>query len=142
MEPIENPVLPVLAAYQAAVFAKDVDAYLALYDADVQVFDMWGAWSCRGIAAWRDAAAAWFGSLGTERVRVEFSELQSIVTPAMAVAHVFVGYEAVDAEGTALRSMDNRMTLVLAPAPGAWKIVHQHTSSPIDPKTVQVVFKR
>ena len=32
--------------------AKDVDAFAALFDVDVRVFDMWGVWSYDGIAAW------------------------------------------------------------------------------------------
>jgi hypothetical protein len=36
-----------------AVLAKDVEAFVALYDADVRIFDPFGAWSHRGIDAWR-----------------------------------------------------------------------------------------
>jgi hypothetical protein len=42
---LDNPITQVLNAYQAAVFAKDVDAFVALYDADVLIYDMWGVWS-------------------------------------------------------------------------------------------------
>ncbi|WP_404615797.1 hypothetical protein [Rhodanobacter hydrolyticus] len=44
-----DPVVQILDSYKAAVFAKDVDAFAALYDDDVHVFDMWGAWSLQGI---------------------------------------------------------------------------------------------
>lgn len=37
----EKPVIQVLDAYKAAVAAKDVDAFVALYDQDVRVFDLW-----------------------------------------------------------------------------------------------------
>jgi uncharacterized protein (TIGR02246 family) len=138
----DSAVRQVLEGYKAAVFAKDVDAFIALYDADLQVFDMWGQWSHRGLAAWRAMAAEWFGSLGTERVVVDFSEVHTVVSPDLAVAYAFVTYTAVGADGAKLRSLDNRMTLALRPQGGAWKIVHEHTSAPIDGETTKAIFQR
>jgi uncharacterized protein (TIGR02246 family) len=138
----DSAVHQVLEGYKAAVFAKDVDAFIALYDADVQVFDMWGQWSHRGLAAWRAMATEWFGSLGTERVVVDFSEVHTVVSPDLAVAHAFVTYTALGVDGATLRSLNNRMTLALRPQGGAWKIVHEHTSAPIDGETTKAIFKR
>jgi uncharacterized protein (TIGR02246 family) len=142
VDKLANPILQVLDDYKAAVFAKDVDSFVALYDKDVSVFDMWGVWSYNGIAAWREMAARWFGSLGAERVIVDFSDAQSIVGQDLAVVHAFVTYKAITADGVELRSMDNRLTVTLRQKDNGWKIVHQHTSSPIDLGTVQVIFKR
>ena len=69
---MNDPFVHMLDGNRDAVFARDVDAFAALYDQDVHVFDMWGGWSLRGIAAWRRMAEGWFGSLGDERVRVTF----------------------------------------------------------------------
>jgi len=139
---LDNPVLQVLEDYKAAVLAKDVDAFVALYDEDVQIFDMWGVWSYNGIASWREMAARWFGSLGTERVIVDFSDVQTIGTQDLAVVHAFVKYKAVSADGVDLRSLDNRLTSTLRKQGDGWKIVHQHTSSPIDFETAKVMFTR
>jgi len=139
---IDSAVRSVLEGYKAAVFARDVDAFVALYDADLQVFDMWGQWSHRGLAAWRTMATQWFGSLGTERVVVDFSEVQTVVSPDLAVAHAFVTYTAIDAGGAKLRSLDNRMTVALKLQGGVWKIVHEHSSAPIDFETTKAIFKR
>ena len=38
----------VLASYQNAVRAKDVGAFISLYDPKVRVFDAWGVWSYEG----------------------------------------------------------------------------------------------
>jgi uncharacterized protein (TIGR02246 family) len=138
----DSAVHQVLEGYKAAVFAKDADAFIALYDADVQVFDMWGQWSHRGLAVWRSMAAEWFGSLGTERVVVDFSEVHTVISPDLAVAHAFVTYTALGIEGATLRSLNNRMTLALKPQAGVWKIVHEHTSAPIDGETTKAIFKR
>lgn len=128
----ERPLLRVLQEYKAAVLARDVDAFVALYDDEVRVFDIWGIWSYSGIAAWRAVVANWFESHGSERVVVEFDDPQVRAAPDIAVIHVFVVYRGVSAEGTELRSMTNRMTLALRRTRGLWKIVHEHTSAPVD----------
>ncbi|MGF6512450.1 YybH family protein [Paraburkholderia sp. 32] len=142
MNRLDNPILQVLEGYKAAVLAKDVDAFVALYDRDAVVFDMWGTWSYHGIASWRDMVEGWFGSLGTERVIVDFSAAQTIVAADLAVVHAFATYKAVDADGLELRSMDNRLTMTLRQQADGWKIVHQHTSSPIEVCRAQVIFRR
>jgi uncharacterized protein (TIGR02246 family) len=129
-------------AYRAAVFAKDVQAFLALYDEDVQVFDLWGEWSYHGLEAWRGMVTDWFGTLGTERVAVGWDDLRTIVTQEVAVAHAFVTYQGLSAEGTQLRAMHNRLTWALKQKGGAWKIVHEHTSAPVDFKTSKVILQR
>jgi ketosteroid isomerase-like protein len=138
----ERPLQQVLEDYKSAVFAKDVDAFLALYDAEVRVFDMWGSWSYSGIAAWRAVVAGWFGALGSDRVVVEFGDAQVRAAPDIAVINVFVAYRGVSAEGVELRSMTNRMTLALRRTAGRWKIVHEHTSAPIDHETMKAVLTR
>jgi ketosteroid isomerase-like protein len=142
VDKLDNPILQVLDDYKAAVFAKDVDSFVALYDADVLVFDMWRVWSYKGIAVWREMAAGWFGSLGTERVIVDFSDVQRIVAQDLAVVHAFVTYKAVTADGVDLRSLDNRLTATLRQKSDGWKIIHQHTSLPIDLETTKGIFKR
>jgi ketosteroid isomerase-like protein len=142
VDTLDKPILQVLDDYKAAVLAKNVDAFVALYDRNVLVFDMWGTWSYNGIASWRGMVEAWFGSLGAERVIVDFSDAQTIVTGDLAVVHAFVAYKAVDANGVELRSIDNRLTMTLGRKSDGWKILHQHTSSPIDGGTTQVIFKR
>lgn len=142
MNKLDDPILQVLNEYKAAVFAKDVAQFVAQYDPDVIVFDMWNVWSYHGIENWREMAAGWFGSLGTERVIVDFFDMQTIVDHELAVVHAFASYKAVASDGEELRSMDNRLTMTLRRKDGAWKIVHQHTSGPIEIDTAKVIFKR
>ena len=87
-------------------------------------------------------AEGWFGSLGDERVVVEFSELQRIVAADLVVARACVRYTAVDATGAPLRSLNNRMSIALRRVGEAWKVVHEHSSSPIDPDTTKAMFTR
>ena len=138
----EKTILQIFDTYKAAVNAKDVDAFVSLYDQDVVVFDMWGEWSYQGIEAWRRMVIDWFGSLGNERVMVEFNNAQVITEHSIAIAHAFVTFKGVSAEGEMLRAMHNRFTWVLKNREGRWKILHEHSSAPIDFETSKVILQR
>jgi uncharacterized protein (TIGR02246 family) len=132
-----------LEAYGSAVQAKDVDAFVALYDEDVRVFDMWGRWSYDGLDAWRAMASEWFGSLGEESAGVEFQDVQTVVGDGVAAAHAFVTFKGLSADGEELRAMSNRLTWALRTAgDGAWKVVHEHSSAPIDFESAKVMLQR
>jgi uncharacterized protein (TIGR02246 family) len=133
----------VLERYAAAVRAKDVASFVALYANDVRVFDMWGRWSYEGAETWRDMAAEWFGSLGTEQVAVEFEDVSTLVSDNVAVVYAFVTYKGLSADGTELRAMNNRLTWALHEKPDdGWKIVHEHSSAPADLETGKVQLQR
>ena len=55
----------ILDAYVAAVRAKDVEAFLALYADDVRTFDLWSVWTYDGKQALRAMVEEWFGSPDT-----------------------------------------------------------------------------
>ncbi|WP_342315131.1 nuclear transport factor 2 family protein [Lysobacter sp. FW306-1B-D06B] len=137
-----DPILATLHAYRDAVLAKDVEAFVRLYDDDLHVFDMWGDWSLRGLAAWRRMAQGWFGSLGDECVVVSFDDIQSSIAGAIAYGHATVTYTAQSKDGVAVRSLSNRMTLVLQRRGEDWKVVHEHTSAPIEHATLKAVLQR
>jgi uncharacterized protein (TIGR02246 family) len=142
MNELEKPILQVLDSYKAAVKTKDVDAFVALYDQDVCIFDMWGEWSYKGIEAWRRMVIDWFGSLlGAERVIVDFNGVQTILGNDIAIAHAFVVYKSVSADGDELRSMQNRLTWALKHKDGIWKIIHEHTSAPVNFETSKVILQ-
>ena len=142
MSHMPDPFLKLLEEYKTAVLAKDVEAFLALYDDDVHVFDLWGAWSLRGIAAWRGMAVEWFASVGDDRVIVESHQAGSTCLGDLAIGHAFLTYTAVSADGTELRSLDNRITAALRKVKGVWKIFHEHTSVPIDHASTKAILRR
>lgn len=137
-----QPILRTFCAYQAAVLAKDAAAFAALYAPDVRIFDLWARWSQEGDAACLALATDWFGSLGSDRVVVTVEDVRTIMTPEIAVAHAFLTFTGMSAEGIELRAMSNRLTWVLKPLAGDWKIAHEHTSAPIDHETLKVILKR
>jgi uncharacterized protein (TIGR02246 family) len=139
----DDPVEDTLAGYAAAVSAKDVEAFLALYDEDATVFDMWGSWAYRGRSEWRPTVTDWFGSLGNDRVEVVFDEVQRAMGDGLATGHAFVTFKGLSADGRELRAMTNRLSWVLRRADdGNWKILHEHTSAPIDFETAKVILQR
>jgi uncharacterized protein (TIGR02246 family) len=137
-----SDVAALLESYREAVYAKDVEAFVAIFADDVRVFDMWGTWSHDGIDSWREMAVGWFGSLGDELVRVAFDEVQTTVGDDTAVLSAFVTFAGLSADGEELRSMNNRLTWGLRKTGGTWKVVHEHTSAPVEMATGKVDLER
>jgi len=131
MSDIGKSITQVIEAYKSAVLAKDVEAFMRLYDPRVRVFDAWGVWSYEGSDAWRRAAEGWLSSLGTERVEVTFSDVQAMEGRDLNMVSAIVTYASVSAEGERLRSMQNRITWCLRVTGHVLRIVHEHTSAPI-----------
>ena len=121
-----------LNAYVAAVRAKDVDAFVGLYADDVRNFDLWAEWSYDGKEALRGMVAEWFGSLpDDEVVAVKFDDVRTQTGADVSAVSAFTTFAAESADGTELRSMNNRLTWILRKeADGDWKIAHEHTSAP------------
>ena len=121
-----------LNAYAAAVRAKDVEAFLALYADDVRNFDLWSEWSYDGKDALRRMVAEWFGSLADDEVVVvRFDDVRTQPGNDVTGVSAFTTFAAESPDGTELRSMNNRLTWILRKAPdGTWKIAHEHTSAP------------
>ena len=136
----QTPVHQALENYAAAVHAKDVDAFIALYDDDVHIYDSWGQWQYAGIEAWRSMAGEWFSSLGDARVRVEFNDVRSVSGEDVAFGHAAVTFAGISAEGERLRAMTNRFTICLEKKGDGWKISHEHSSLPIDMETGKGIF--
>ena len=136
-----RPIRQLLAGYQAAVLAKDVDAFVALYADDALIYELWGSWT-HDIASWREMAKGWFAFLGDQRSVVEATDVRTTVSGDMALLTAFLTYRAVDASGQELRSLDNRLSWVLRERGGRWQVVHEHTSVPIAHEDGKGVFKR
>lgn len=138
----DTPIRQVMDAYTAAVFAKDVERIIALYAPDVRIFDLWSTWSYDNASAWRGMVTSWFDSLGTAQVAVGWDAVQITIANDIAVVHAFISYADVSASGEVQRAMQNRLTWILKPHDGSWKIVHEHTSAPVDGESMQVILQR
>ena len=137
----DQPIRQALAAYQSAVLAKDVDAFVALYADDALIYELWGTWT-HDIASWREMAKGWFEFLGDQRSVVEAHGVRTQVSGDMALLTASLTYHAVDAAGTQLRSLDNRLSWVLRQRGDRWLVVHEHTSAPLGHEDGKGILKR
>ena len=142
MNDMDKAIAGVLKSYASAVFSKDVKTFMHLYDPNVRVFDAWGVWLYEGAAAWQVAVEGWFTSLNTENVKVTFDDVRSLGGPELAMMSAIVTYAGVSAGGEPLRSMQNRITWVLRTSGHNLRIVHEHTSAPIDFNESKAILNR
>jgi uncharacterized protein (TIGR02246 family) len=85
----------------------------------------------------------WFSSLGAaEQVVVTFDDIRIQAAGDMAVATAFARFAAVTDKAEELRYLQNRLTWVAQKKDGAWKIIHEHTSAPVDGETMKVRLQR
>ncbi len=142
MSDTEKQVQQVLEGYKSAVAAKDVEAFMHVYDANVRVFDAWGVWSYEGASAWRVAVEGWFTSLGAESVRVTFEDVQVIAEKESAFVSAIVTYAGLSAEGQELRAMQNRISWALKTRGHVLRVVHEHTSAPVGFDDMKAILHR
>ena len=131
-----------LQRYKTAVLQKDLIAFTSIFDENVRVFDMWQQWTYDGLAAWSEMAKGWFASLGSDNDVVTFDEVEIRSSGDLTVITAIAKFTAVSKDGEELRYLQNRLTWVAQKKEQAWKIIHQHTSSPVDFGTMQVILKR
>ncbi len=142
MSDIEKQAHQVLDSYKAAVLAADAAALMRLYHPAARVFDAWGVWLYEGAPAWQRAVEGWFTSLGSEKVRVSFSDVQVLGDQRMAILSAIVSYAAESAQGQPLRTMQNRITWGLQESGHVLRIVHEHTSAPVGFEDSKAILAR
>jgi len=120
------------ALYKCFAWEKDTPNMINLYDENVVVFDMWQDGYCVGLTQWKRVIAQWLGSLKDERVNVDFEMINIQNDAAIGFASAVIRYQAMATDGTVIRSMKNRITIGFAKTENDWKVIHQHTSAPID----------
>lgn len=142
MAEVEASLAKVIAAYKAAVAARDIEAFIRLYDPAVRVFDTWGVWSYEGAAAWQVAIEGWFAAHPNDKFKVTFDEVSSVSTPAFATVSAIVTYAVVSAQGEPVNTMQNRLTWVLKTSGHVPRIIHEHTSAPAGYEDGKVMLQR
>ena len=128
-------VTKVLQAYRDAVAARDVEAFLALYDGDVHLFDMWDRYKVTGQDAGREMVVDWFGAHPGEALDARFDDVSAVMGQDAGFAHMSMTFTIVAPGGELSYEQTHRMTFGLQRRNGGWKIVHEHTSMPISNET-------
>ena len=142
MSEIEASVVRVIEAYKTSVAARDIDAFMRLYDPSARVFDAWGVWSYEGASAWQVAVEGWFASHPVDRFTVTFDDVRSTSTPAFASVSAIVTYAVASPQGAQINSMQNRLTWVLKTTGHVPRIVHEHTSAPVGFEDQKAILQR
>ena len=142
MSELDKDVARIIGVYESAVFKKDIEAFMRLYDPGVQVFDTWGVWMYDGAPAWQLAVEAWFTSLGTERVKVGFDDVRCRTGKDLSSVSAIVTYAGQSADGEPLRALENRISWVLRTVGHVPRIVHEHSSAPIGFDDLKAILQR
>lgn len=125
--------------YISAAKACDRDALLALYSLDLRMFDLMLPWQFRGTEEWAKQVDRWFSEVGSN-ADVQASDIEVRATDDMAVLTMNMMYAHVEENGERF-SMTNRLTWVAETSGGDWKIVHEHTSVPLNEKDMSPVYE-
>jgi ketosteroid isomerase-like protein len=143
MKVVYCTVQDVLENYTSAVFEKDVEGFLSMYDPEIHIYDCWENWESKGISPWKQNVEEWFNGLREEGVllKVEFNDLVVEVNQNLALIHCAVAFAAHQEEsGEKLRQMTNRFTFGLKKVNDSWLITHEHSSLPIGMETGKGLF--
>ncbi|HEY9154475.1 MAG TPA: nuclear transport factor 2 family protein [Opitutaceae bacterium] len=129
--PNHSEITAFIETFKSTAFAKDVSGFLALYDDDARIFDLWKKWSYRGVAAWKPAVEEWFKHTGENRDAISLHDVVIQGAEGFCTVTAFITFSCVDPKGVVLRAMHERLTLVLTKSQSGWKILHQHSSAPV-----------
>jgi ketosteroid isomerase-like protein len=118
--------------YKQTAWNKDINSMIALYDDEVVIYDMWEKGYQTGLVDWSGVIKDWLSSLGEEKVNVNFEMINVRESGDVGFGNSLVSYQAIAPDTTILRSMKNRITIGFHKKNGVWKVIHQHTSAPIN----------
>jgi ketosteroid isomerase-like protein len=126
--------------YKQSAWEKDTENMIDLYDDSVVIFDMWDQGYQTGLTGWSLVIKDWLGSLGDEKVNVIFEMIEIHEGDQVAFGSALITYQAISIDNVIIRSMKNRISLGFIKKNDLWKVVHQHTSAPINSE-LQAILK-
>lgn len=117
--------------YQTAAWNKDAAAIVELYDEQAVIFDTWDRGYISSRQEWVKIHEDWLGSLGDEKVKVGFENINIQQSRELAFASALISYQAIAPDRTVLRGMKNRFSLGFIQSENGWKVMHHHMSAPV-----------
>ncbi|MTI41546.1 YybH family protein [Fulvivirga lutimaris] len=126
--------------YKESAWNKDSVSMISLYDQHAVIFDMWDKGSISNEKEWAGLIEDWLGSLGDERVNVDFEILKIQESGAVGFATALISFQAISKKGKVLRSMKNRITVGFSKYENQWKVIHQHTSAPVSSEDLSAIL--
>ncbi len=86
-------------------------------------------------------ATGWFESLGKEKVRVEFTQVEVFQSAHQTVWVGAFKFDGLSEDDEILRSISNRWTWVIKESDEGFKVVHEHSSLPVNMETFKGIMK-
>lgn len=130
----------VLERYSEAVRTLDKDAMLALYSPQMRVFDMMAPFELRGPEGFANRIESWFSEVDAKDARAEASDVEVRTADGLASMTMFMRYSDAGENGER-RSMTNRLTWILEQEGDDWKIIHEHTSVPLNEEDMAPIYE-
>lgn len=123
--------------WAAATRAKDADRLVRDYDPEVLVFDMLPPLRYKGVARYREINEGWFQNWDSAiDCQIQVEQLEVSGDLALALCLTTIGGQ----RGGDRVDMRMRVTVGFKRISGAWKVIHEHVSVPIDMETLQPCF--
>lgn len=136
----EGQIRKMMEEWREAIRSRDLDRLESLYAADMLFFDVIPPYVQSGAKAYRATWEGMFRHL-PPRVMPYMRDVQIHTSGDLAVMHGST--QLVNADTKADATMGSvRVTVVYQRTGGEWKVIHEHVSVPIDPKTGKALTPR
>jgi uncharacterized protein (TIGR02246 family) len=129
----EGQIRRMVEEWRQAIRSRDLDRLESLYATDMLFFDVIPPYVQSGAKAYRATWEGMFRQL-PPRVTPYTRDAQIHVSGDLAVMHGFTQLVNADTQTDATMGWV-RVTVVYQRTGGEWKVIHEHVSVPIDPKT-------
>lgn len=121
-----------LDSYSQAVKTRDIEGFLGIYDKAVTAFDAWDEWQYTGLHNWRAVPTDWFTEPGDDVFDAKFRDVYVEGDGDLLVVRGLIDYTS---EQMGPSVMTNRFSWIVKVIDGEYKIIHEHTSLPVDRQT-------
>jgi uncharacterized protein (TIGR02246 family) len=136
----ESEIRKLMEEWREAISARDLDRLMKLYAPDMLYFDVVPPYKHRGAAAYRRTWEMMFPHL-PPRIGAEQRDVEINVSGDLAVVRCLTRLINSETKETAAIGWV-RVTVSFQRQQGAWRIIHEHVSVPIDPMTSKAEFIR
>ncbi len=132
-----NPeIMALLERFDAALNKKDLDALAKCYDDNVRVFDVMAQ-----VSGYGELRSLWEHCFPyfTNPIEIERRDIEMHVNDSLAIVTFYSRVSGVQTDSPAATSW-LRTTMCMKKIDGAWKIVHDHISFPVNCETEKPAY--
>ena len=135
----EADIRSLIDSYASALRAVDIDRIMSHYAPDVVAFDAIGQLQFKGVDAYRKHWEACLAMMKGASMIFDIHDVNITAGDDLAFHHHLVRCGMTTESGEEKASW-MRVTAGYRKIGGAWKIVHEHISTPFDPESHKAIF--